>query len=75
MNEGTQSIDELIVAQKPGYSLDQRFYTDPDIYALEIDRIVNRNWILAGHESQLRLTKFWRTSEKPSWPRTIVVIP
>lgn len=53
MNQGAQSIDELIAAQKPGYSLDQRFYTDPEIYELEIERIINRNWILAGHESQL----------------------
>ena len=48
-----RSIAELIADQKPGYSLDQRFYTDPDIYRLEIERIINRNWILAGHVSQL----------------------
>jgi len=48
-----RSIAELIADQKPGYSLDQRFYTDPDIYELEIERIINRNWILAGHVSQL----------------------
>jgi len=47
------SIDELIASQKPGHSLDQRFYTDPAIYDLEIEKIVNRNWILAGHASQL----------------------
>jgi len=48
-----RTIAELIAGQKPGYSLDQRFYTDPDIYELEIERIINRNWILAGHVSQL----------------------
>jgi nitrite reductase/ring-hydroxylating ferredoxin subunit len=48
-----RSIDELIADQKPGYSLDQRFYTDPDIYALELDKIVAPNWIFAGHQSQL----------------------
>ncbi len=48
-----RSIAELIADQKPGYSLDQRFYTDPDLYELEIERIINRNWILAGHISQL----------------------
>ena len=47
------SIAELIAAQKPGYSLEQRFYTDSSIYELEIERIINRNWILAGHVSQL----------------------
>jgi len=48
-----RSIDKLIASQKPGYSLDQRFYTDPDIYELEVEKIINRNWILAGHVSQL----------------------
>ena len=46
-------INELIAEHKPGYSLDQRFYTDPDVYELEIERVINRNWILAGHQSEL----------------------
>jgi phenylpropionate dioxygenase-like ring-hydroxylating dioxygenase large terminal subunit len=50
---GHTDIDELIAAQKPGYSLHQRFYVDPEIYELELERIINRNWILAGHQSQL----------------------
>ena len=53
IRKDTRSIEELITSQKPGYALDQRFYTDPDIYDLEIERIVTRNWILAGHESEL----------------------
>jgi Rieske 2Fe-2S family protein len=47
------SIDDLIAGQKPGHSLEQRFYTDPAIYDLEVEKIINRNWILAGHASQL----------------------
>lgn len=47
------TIKELIASQKPGYSLDQRFYTDDAVYELELERIINRNWILAGHESEL----------------------
>ena len=39
--------------QRPGYSLEQRFYTDPDVYELELERIIYRNWILAGHVSEL----------------------
>ncbi len=49
----TRAIPELIAGQKPGYALEQRFYTDPDVYELEIEKIVCRNWILAGHESEL----------------------
>ena len=44
---------ELIACQKSGCSLEQRFYTDPEIYALELECIVMRNWIFAGHQSQL----------------------
>ena len=47
------SIAQLIASQKVGWALDQRFYTDPEIYQLELDRIVTRNWILAGHASQI----------------------
>ena len=47
------TIEQLIASQKPGYALAQRFYTDDDIYELEVERIINRNWILAGHESEL----------------------
>ena len=49
----SRSIRELIACQKPGWSLEQRFYTDPEIYALELENIVTRNWIFAGHTSQL----------------------
>ena len=46
-------VRELIACQKPGWSLEQRFYTDPEIYRLELEYITLRNWTLAGHESQL----------------------
>lgn len=48
-----RSIAELIASQKPGHSLDQRFYTDPNVYDLEVEKIIKRSWILAGHVSQL----------------------
>jgi len=51
--QDNRPIRELIACQKTGWSLEQRFYTDPEIYELELDQIVMRNWILAGHQSQL----------------------
>jgi Rieske 2Fe-2S family protein len=47
------SIDELIGSRRPGYALPQPFYVDPAVYELELERIVYRNWILAGHVSEL----------------------
>jgi len=49
----TDTIAELVDDQQRGWSLDQRFYTDSAIYSLELERIITRNWILAGHASQL----------------------
>ena len=49
----TRSIRELIACQRSGCSLEQRFYTDPEIYALDLECIVMRNWIFTGHQSQL----------------------
>ncbi|MEQ8206141.1 MAG: aromatic ring-hydroxylating dioxygenase subunit alpha, partial [Woeseia sp.] len=51
--QNKSSIAELIDSHEQGRSLDQRFYTDPDIYSLELERIITRNWILAGHQSEL----------------------
>jgi len=52
--EDKRSIAELMADYQPGYSLDQRFYSDPDIYEFELERIIYRNWILAGHVSEFR---------------------
>ena len=51
--QDSRSIRELIACQKPGWSLEQRFYTDADIFRLELDRVINRHWICAGHQSQI----------------------
>jgi Rieske 2Fe-2S family protein len=51
--QDTRPIRELIACQRPGWSLEQRFYTDPEIYRLELDQIVMRNWIFAGHQSEV----------------------
>jgi Rieske 2Fe-2S family protein len=46
-------VKHLIDQYRPGYSLPQAFYTDSSVYALELERVVYRNWILAGHVSEL----------------------
>ena len=51
--QDNRPIRELIACQRPGWSLEQRFYTDPEIYQLELDQILMSNWIFAGHVSEL----------------------
>jgi Rieske 2Fe-2S family protein len=50
--EVIDKVSRLVANRRTGFSLDQGFYCDPDIYALELERIVYRNWILAGHASE-----------------------
>lgn len=45
-------IDELIEAQRAGYSLARPFYTDAAVFELDRDRVFRNHWILAGHASQ-----------------------
>ena len=52
-NADSRTIDELIADYRPGFSLEQRFYTDPEIYDLELERVICRNWVLGGHVSEL----------------------
>ena len=46
-------IAALIAAQPPGRSLKQSFYSDPEIFRRDVERVVMRHWLCAGHESSL----------------------
>lgn len=46
-------IEKLLALQPPGRSPLQPFYTDPAIYAEDLERFLFRHWICAGHVSSL----------------------
>ena len=46
-------VASLIAARRPGHALDRAFYTDPGIFALDLERFLFRRWICAGHESRI----------------------
>ncbi len=46
-------ISQLIDRQKPWFALEQPFYRDPEIYRREIDQILLRSWLYAGHVSEI----------------------
>jgi phenylpropionate dioxygenase-like ring-hydroxylating dioxygenase large terminal subunit len=49
----TADITKLIKGQKEGFSLQQAFYKDKDIYQREIERIFMKSWLYVGHVSQV----------------------
>ena len=51
--DDSRSIRQLIESRKAGWALEGRFYTDPEIYQIELDQIIMQNWIFAGHQSDL----------------------
>ena len=44
------SLESLIRRRKPGYSLEQAFYTSPEIFEADLDMIFRRHWIYVGVE-------------------------
>src|SRR5688500_8071410 len=44
---------ERLKNHRPGYSLDQAFYTDPDFFKLDMELIWYRDWLFIGHDCEL----------------------
>ena len=51
--DATANIKELAHARIPGYSLDQRFYTDRHIFDRDMNAIFNQQWLLVDHVSRI----------------------
>ena len=47
------TLSQLIDDQPEGFSLQQVFYRDSDIYRRELDRLFMKSWLYAGHLSQI----------------------
>src|SRR5215472_8334514 len=46
-------LSALIAERPAGYTLPQAFYGDPDIFRCDVERVLMRHWLSAGHESSL----------------------
>ncbi len=49
----TEALSQLIDNQPAGFSLQQDFYQDADIYQRELDRLFLKSWLYAGHVSEV----------------------
>ena len=47
------NLKQLIKSQKPGYTLDQVFYKDPDIYEMDLNTFFFNHWVFIGHVSRI----------------------
>jgi phenylpropionate dioxygenase-like ring-hydroxylating dioxygenase large terminal subunit len=47
-------IAPLAARTRKGYSLDRRFYCDDEVFAADMDRVIGRKWIVAGHVDRIR---------------------
>ncbi len=47
-------IARLAADTKIGYSLDQKFYCDDAVFEADMDRVVGRKWLVAGHVDRVR---------------------
>jgi Rieske 2Fe-2S family protein len=48
-------IREALDQHRPGHTLPQPFYTDPEIFAFDLDAAFAHSWIMAGFEAELPL--------------------
>jgi Rieske 2Fe-2S family protein len=58
--------------RKPGYSLDQPFYIDPDFHKLDMETIWYRDWLFIGHDCELPKTGSYFTVQVGDYPVVIV---
>jgi phenylpropionate dioxygenase-like ring-hydroxylating dioxygenase large terminal subunit len=65
-------IAELARAHRPGWSLEQPFYTDARIFTADLEQIWKRYWIYVGHTSQLPWPGSYFTFQLDSEPVIIV---
>src|SRR3954466_5289778 len=47
-------VESLIVRCPPGQPLQREFYSDEEIYRLDLDRIWGAGWVFAGHSCEIR---------------------
>ena len=50
---GSSRVASILAGQPKGTPLLQEFYSDPEVYSLDLERIHFRRWLCVGHESRV----------------------
>lgn len=67
-----QKIYAGLKGRKPGYTLPQEFYVDPDIYRLDLEQIYYREWLFAGHDCEIKQPGDYFTLQVGDYPVIVV---
>ena len=52
-NGGAVSVAELVARQKQGFTLEQPFYRDPEIFRRDLEKVVGKAWLYVEHVSEI----------------------
>src|SRR5205809_233114 len=61
VTELTESFADLVVDDPREFRVHGSVYTDAEVFAAELERIFERTWVYAGHESELPATGDYKT--------------
>jgi Rieske 2Fe-2S family protein len=62
----------LLENRRPGYSLQQPFYIDPDFHRLDMELIWYRDWLFVGHDCEVAKPGSFFTVQVGDYPVVIV---
>nr|WP_312969832.1 aromatic ring-hydroxylating dioxygenase subunit alpha [Brucella intermedia] len=62
----------LLTGRDPNFSLEQKFYTDPEYYKQDLDNIFYKDWLFVGHDCELPKTGSYMTVQIGAYPVVIV---
>ena len=71
MNAQTDMLAK-IRNRRPGHTLAREFYTDPTYYRLDLENIFYRDWLFAGHDSELPKPGDYMTLQVGEYPVVVV---
>ena len=68
----TATLSDLLARRRPGHALERPFYTDPDIFARDLELIWSREWLFALPAAQLDKTGAYHRLKVGAWDVIVV---
>lgn len=62
----------LLTGRDPNFSLEQKFYTDPEYHKQDLENIFYKDWLFVGHDCELPKTGSYMTVQIGAYPVVIV---